>query len=304
MNQDNNYHKNLIQPIIRPIGAHVSIHGGLFHAPQRAQQLGATAFGMFVKNQRRWQEEAYTPETIARFQQQLAQFGIRPEHVLVHSGYLINLGSPKTEVQQRSRLALTDELQRCEQLGLRRLVLHPGSHLHQLSEKECLIQIAQGIDQALAHTQEQVVILLENSAGQGTNLGYRLEQLAFLIEQVIALNPRHAQQIGVCIDTCHLWAAGYDFSSKEGYHNTWQQFERQIGWPFLYGIHINDSYGDCGSHLDRHAPLGQGSIGQATFMRLLQDPRLAQIAWILETPDESCWVAEINWLRTNGKTDD
>ncbi len=278
----------------RLIGAHVSIQGGVFNAPQRARQLGANAMAMFVKNQRRWRDRAFDYEVVQSFKEQLHLAGIASQNVLVHSGYLINLGSPDITVRTNSVAALVDEIQRCEQLGLSRLVLHPGSHLRQISERNCLQLIAEGVNAALDET-ANVMILLENTAGQGSNLGYNFEQLASIIGQV-----GQAERIGVCIDTCHLWAAGYDLSQEDSYQATWLSFERLIGWSFLYGIHINDSKGGCGSHLDRHAGLGMGAMGSKVLLRLLADERLAVVPWVLETPNYELWSKEISWLRANG----
>ena len=278
----------------RAIGAHVSIQGGIFNAPIRAKQLKANAMAIFVKNQRRWQDQVLGLEEIKQFQRQLADAQIECNNVLVHSGYLINLGSPKSLVREHSIGALIDELKRCSQLGLTKLVLHPGSHLNQMPIEQCLQLIANGINIAFDQT-KKVKILLENTAGQGSNLGYNFEQIAYIIKRVTQV-----ERLGVCLDTCHLWASGYDLSSEEGYQLTWQSFEQHIGWAFLQGMHINDSKGDCGSHLDRHASLGVGTLGTKTFMRLLQDTRLIAIPWILETPNSELWPQEIDWLKTHG----
>lgn len=271
-------------------GAHVSIAGGVENAPLNAAAIGATAFAMFTKNQRQWSAPPISEASAAAFRENCKKFGYTPDHILPHDGYLINMGNPESEKRKNAVAAFTDEMYRCQFLGLKLLNLHPGSHLKQISETECLSHIAAGINSALAET-EGVVAVLENTAGQGTNLGYTFRQLAEIMEQV-----NDQSRIGVCIDTCHGFAAGYDFSTEEGYEKTMEEFNQVIGFKFLRGMHLNDAKGVLSGRLDRHDSLGKGYIGMDAFRRIMKDPRIQDIPLILETPDESLWKEEIATL--------
>lgn len=276
-------------------GAHVSIAGGVENAPLNAAAIGATAFAMFTKNQRQWKAPPISEESAAAFKENCKKYGYTPDVILPHDGYLINMGNPDPEKRKNAVAAFTDEMYRCQVLGLKLLNLHPGSHLKQISETECLAHIAAGINSALEET-EGVVAVLENTAGQGSNLGYTFQQLAEIMEQI-----RDRSRIGVCIDTCHSFAAGYDFSTEEGYVRTMEEFERVIGFEFLRGMHINDAKGVLSGHLDRHDSLGKGSLGMEAFRRIMKDPRIQDIPLILETPDESLWKEEIATLLSYAK---
>ena len=272
------------------IGAHVSIEGGIFNAPLYAQEIGAKAFAFFTKNQKRWQSKPYAPEDIIKFKSNLKISGILPSHVLAHSGYLINLGNPEKNRRQMSIDALIDESKRCEQLGIEKLVFHPGSHLRVISEKDCLDYIASAINEVHVAT-NKVILLIENTAGQGSNLGYKLEHLAHLISKTNDKN-----RIGVCIDTCHLFASGVDFRTKDEYTKTWNKFEKTIGFKYLKGVHLNDSQGDLGSLKDRHESIGKGKIGLDPFEFLMQDIRFDDMPMVLETVDPTIWDQEIKLL--------
>ncbi|WP_207061827.1 deoxyribonuclease IV [Motiliproteus sp. SC1-56] len=272
------------------VGAHVSAAGGVENAPLNAAQIGARAFGVFTKNQRQWQAKPLTEAGIEAFKRNLAETGIAPEAVLVHDSYLINLGHPDPEALAKSRAAFVDEMARCAQLGLPLLNFHPGSHLRKIDEQRCLALIADSINQALAQV-EGVTAVIENTAGQGSNLGWRFEHLAEIIHRV-----EDKSRIGVCIDTCHAFAAGYDLRTRAACEQTWAEFDRVVGFDYLRGMHINDAKSDFGSRVDRHHSLGAGNIGWDAFAYIMQDPRFDGIPLILETVDASIWADEINAL--------
>ena len=271
-------------------GAHVSASGGVYNAPLNAKKIGAKAFALFVKNQRQWKAKPYDEKTIEKFKQNLAEVGISPKHVLPHDSYLINLGHPEVEQREKSLNAFIDEVQRCEQLGLKMLNFHPGSHLRKISEEECLDLIAENMNKTLEVTKD-VTLVIENTAGQGSNLGYKFEHLAYLIDKSI-----DKSRVGVCIDTCHMFVAGYDIRDKEAYDKTWSEFDRVVGFEYLRGMHINDSLTPLGSKKDRHQSLGKGQIGLEFFKTLANDPRMDDIPLVLETIDESIWKEEIELL--------
>ncbi len=271
-------------------GAHVSASGGVFNAPLNAKEIGAKAFALFTKNQRQWKAKPLDAETIDKFKQNLEEAGIKPQHVLPHDSYLINLGHPEEEKRQKSLDAFIDEVQRCEQLGLDRLNFHPGSHLKKISEEVCLDRIAESMNKTLEET-EGVTLVIENTAGQGSNLGYKFEHLAYLIDKSIDKN-----RVGVCIDTCHMFTAGYDIRTREAYDKTWQEFDEIVGFEYLKGMHINDSKPDLGSRVDRHHSLGKGKIGLDAFRFIMNDPRMDDIPLVLETIDDTIWDQEIALL--------
>ncbi|HIP53422.1 MAG TPA: deoxyribonuclease IV, partial [Chromatiales bacterium] len=270
---------------MKRVGAHVSASGGVENAPINAQKIGAKAFALFTKNQRQWRAKPLTDESIGAFKDNLQQAGIAPKHVLPHDSYLINLGHPETEGLKKSRDAFLDEMQRCEQLGLKLLNFHPGSHLKKISEAVCLARIAESINRALQKT-KGVTAVIENTAGQGTNLGYRFEQIADIIEQV-----EDKERVGVCLDTCHTFTAGYDLRTAEACDQTFGEFDRIVGFRYLRGIHLNDSKPDLGSRVDRHESLGKGKLGWEVFRYIMNDARFEEIPLILETPDDSRWAA-------------
>lgn len=274
------------------IGAHVSASGGVENAPANTYAIGATAFALFTKNQRQWTAKPLTDESIATFKSECEKYGYQPHQILPHDSYLINLGHPEKEKLQKSRNAFLDELQRCEQLGLDRLNFHPGSHLKQTDEETCLTTIAESINWALAKTQG-VTAVIENTAGQGSNMGYALEQLQAIIERV-----EDKSRVGVCIDTCHAFTAGYELNTLEGYSNFWKNFEETVGFEYLKGMHINDSKKELASHVDRHESIGKGFIGIDFFKWLMNDARIDEIPLILETPNPNIWDEEIAMLKS------
>lgn len=276
---------------MKRIGAHVSASGGVFNAPLNAAKIGADAFAMFVKNQRRWDAPPLRAEEIAAFKDALKQSGISAEHVLVHDSYLINLGHPREAEREKSLNAFIDEIRRCEALGLKLLNFHPGSHLNEISAQECLDNIAESLNFAIANT-SGVKLVLENTAGQGSNLGYDFAQLAYVIGKI-----SNKDRIGVCIDTCHAFAAGYDLRSRQAYERTMSEFDRAIGYKFLSGMHLNDTKNELGVRKDRHESLGRGFLGLAAFENIMNDPNIDEIPLILETIDDSLWAEEIAMLR-------
>lgn len=272
------------------IGAHVSASGGVENAPLNAHAIGAKAFAFFTKNQRQWKSVPLTAKSIDLFKQYCEEYNYSPNQILPHDSYLINLGHPEEEPLLKSRDAFLDEFRRCEQLGLDRLNFHPGSSLKAISEEECLTLIAESINITLNQT-KGVTAVIENTAGQGSNLGYSFEHLAYIIDKV-----EDKSRIGICIDTAHTLAAGYDITTQEGFEDTFNTFERIVGFKYLKGMHINDSKKALGSRVDRHDSIGKGFIGLTPFSLLMKDVRFDNIPLILETPDETIWAEEINYL--------
>jgi deoxyribonuclease-4 len=287
------------------VGAHVSASGGVDNAPLNAMAIGAKAFALFTKNQRQWVAKPLETKTIDAFKKNLEASGILPKHVLPHDSYLINLGHPETDKLEKSRDAFIDELERCRLLGLEKLNFHPGSHLVKIPKKDpeyndklmeaelhCLDVIAESMNMAIEATRDSdVKLVIENTAGQGTNLGYRFEHLAHLIGKV-----EDKSRVGVCLDTCHTFTAGYDLRTREAYDETMDAFERIVGFQYLMGMHINDSKPKLGSRVDRHASLGEGEIGWDAFRFIMNDLHMDDIPLILETIDESIWAEEIKAL--------
>ena len=272
------------------VGAHVSASGGVFNAVANAQAIGAKAFALFTKNQRQWNGKELDIETIDKFKNALQVSGILPRHILPHDSYLINLGHPEDEQREKSMEAFLDEVQRCELLGLDKLNFHPGSHLKKISEDECLGKISEAINSTLDKT-KGVSLVIENTAGQGSNLGWRFEHLAQIIDKV-----EDKSRVGVCIDTCHMYSAGYDIRTREAYDKSWSEFDKIVGFKYLMGMHINDSKAKFGSHVDRHNSLGAGEIGLDAFRFIMNDERMDDIPLILETIDDSIWKEEIALL--------
>lgn len=272
-------------------GAHVSASGGVANAPAHAYAIGAVGFALFTKNQRQWTAKPLTAAEVEAFRQACTTYGYAPAQILPHDSYLINLGHPEEEGLEKSRQAFCDEMQRCEALGLDRLNFHPGSHLNRISEVESLDRIAASIDLALECTQG-VTAVIENTAGQGSNLGFRFEQLAYIIERV-----KDKSRVGMCIDTCHAFAAGYDLCTAAACDATFDELDRVVGLKYLRGMHLNDAMKPLGSRIDRHAPLGDGAIGWECFRYIARDSRFEGVPLILETPDESRWPDEIEALK-------
>ncbi|TVR33011.1 MAG: deoxyribonuclease IV [Balneolaceae bacterium] len=273
------------------IGAHVSAAGGVENAPVRAHEIGATGFALFTKNQRQWTAKSLTEESIKAFKENCEKYGFTMDAIIPHDSYLINLGHPEKPKLQKSRDAFLDELQRCEQLGIKMLNFHPGSHLKKISESECLKIIADSINWALDKT-ETVKAAIENTAGQGTNMGFRFEHLAEIMDQV-----EDKERVGVCIDTAHAFVAGYDLSTEEGFTDTFRQFEQIIGFDKLLAMHLNDSKKELGTKVDRHDSLGDGFIGWTPFELIMKDERFDGIPLILETPNLDRWPEEIRKLK-------
>jgi deoxyribonuclease-4 len=274
------------------IGAHVSAAGGVSNVPQRAKDIGATAFALFTKNQRRWEAKPLEESEVDGFKKECERLGFTPDQIIPHDSYLINLGNPKPDALKKSRDAFLDELQRCEQLGITMLNFHPGAHLKQYTEQECLSVIAESINLALDET-EFCAAVIENTAGQGTNVGYKLEHLAEIIDQV-----DDKERVGVCIDTCHAFVAGYDLSEKTSFDKFWNDFDALIGLEYLKALHLNDAQKPCGSKVDRHDPIGQGLIGEDAFKWICSDDRFARIPMVLETPNTEEWEKDITRLRS------
>lgn len=273
------------------VGAHVSAAGGVENSPLNAHEIGAGAFALFTKNQRQWNAKPLSDENISKFKQYCKEKGFDNRYILPHDSYLINLGHPEAAGLNKSREAFLDEMQRCEQLGIALLNFHPGSHLQKISEEDCLKKVAESVNLTLDKT-NSVTAVIENTAGQGSNVGYRFEHLARIIELVDDKN-----RVGVCIDTCHAWVAGYEFVEENGYEETWKEFDKVVGLHYLRGIHLNDAKKEKGSKVDRHASLGEGFLGKETFARMMRDDRFNDIPIILETPDDSKWPEEIAWLK-------
>ena len=272
------------------VGAHVSAAGGVDKAPLNAETIGARAFALFTRNQRQWTAKPLAAGEIEDFRKNCRKGGYGPAQILAHDSYLINLGHPEREALVKSRSAFIEEMRRCESLGITLLNFHPGSHLRNSSEKECLDRIAESIDIALSETKE-VTAVIENTAGQGSNLGFRFEQIARIVSQV-----RENNRVGVCLDTAHAFAAGYDLRTPGAFASTLEAFDRLIGLRYLRGVHLNDSKADMGSRVDRHAPIGKGKIGLEAFRFLMNDVRFEGIPLILETPDREQWSEEIALL--------
>ena len=272
------------------IGAHVSASGGVFNAPINAKAIGAKSFALFTKNQRQWVAKPLDEEIITKFKKELDRSEILAKHVLPHDSYLINLGHPDEEKRAKSLDAFIDELKRCEQLGLDRLNFHPGSHLKLISEDNCLELISDSMNEALRQT-SGVSLVIENTAGQGSNLGYDLKHLEYLVK-----NSIDSERVGVCIDTCHIFTSGYDLRTQETYDKTMKKFDTLIGFEYLKGMHLNDSKPELGSRVDRHDSIGVGKLGIDTFKFIMNDERINDIPMVLETIDDTIWEDEIKLL--------
>ena len=272
-------------------GAHVSAAGGVENAPANAHAIGATGFAFFTKNQRQWVAKPLAAGEIDAFREACERYGYTPAQILPHDSYLINLGHPEKEPLEKSRAAFLNEMQRCELLGLDRLNFHPGSHLQKITEQESLDRIAESINMALDRT-HGVTAVIENTAGQGSNLGYTFEQIAYIIDRV-----EDKSRVGVCIDTCHSFAAGYDLATSGGFTETFEHFDNVIGFKYLRGMHLNDAKKELGSRVDRHDSLGKGTLGIEPFKWIMEDERFDGIPLILETPGEALWTEEIRMLK-------
>lgn len=276
---------------MKRIGAHVSASGGVQNAPLNAKEIGADAFALFVKNQRQWSAKPLEKKNITEFDENLKLANIKKEHILPHNGYLINLGHPEDESREKSINAFIDEIERADLLGLKMINFHPGSHLRQISEEECLSLISKSINYIIANT-TNIKLVIENTAGQGSNLGYKLEHLSYLIT-----NTTNKDRIGVCIDTCHFFAGGYDIRSKKAYEKTMSEFDKLIGYKYLSGMHLNDTKNELGVKKDRHDSLGKGALGLEAFENIMRDKNIDEIPLILETINPEIWAEEIQILR-------
>jgi deoxyribonuclease-4 len=275
---------------MKRVGAHVSIAGGVENAPLNARKIGAKAFAMFTRNQRQWHSAPLTAASIEAFRRNCEEAGFLPDHVLPHDSYLINLGAPEADKLEKSRQAFITEMQRTEALGLAMLNFHPGSHLNLTGEDACLATIAESVNRSLDAT-AGVTAVIENTAGQGSNLGWRFEHLARIIELV-----EDKSRVGVCLDTCHLFASGYDLRTSEAFDATLAEFDRVVGMAYLRGMHLNDAKQKLGSKVDRHECLGKGMIGIDAFAHIMRHPALEEIPLILETPNADGWAEEIAML--------
>jgi len=272
------------------VGAHVSASGGVEFAPANAKEIGAKAFAFFTKNQRQWRSSPLTRDNIVRFRENSDKYGFLPMQILPHDSYLINLGNPDRDSLEKSRGSFLDEMKRCELLGLDRLNFHPGSSLGKVSDETSMLLIAESVNRVLDKTQG-ICAVLENTAGQGSSLGYAFEHLRFIIDHIEDKN-----RVGVCLDTCHTFTAGYDISTEYAFNETMKNFETVIGLKYLKGMHLNDSKKGHGSRVDRHESLGKGTLGIEPFRWIMNDPRFDDMPLILETPDESLWKEEIRLL--------
>lgn len=272
------------------IGAHVSVAGGVENAPVNAHQINANAFALFTKNQRQWVGKPISEKSAELFMENCKKFNIQSDYILPHDSYLINLGSPDTEGLAKSRAAFLDEMQRCEQLNIKLLNFHPGSHKNEMSIEKCLDIIAESINITLGKT-KGVTAVIENTSGMGSNVGYEFWHLKYIIDRV-----EDKTRVGVCLDTCHTYTAGYDISGK--YDEVFNEFENAVGFNYLKGIHLNDTSKGLGSRMDRHASIGEGILGMDFFKRFMNDPRFDNMPIILETPDETKWKSEIELLRS------
>ncbi|XP_035694836.1 probable endonuclease 4 [Branchiostoma floridae] len=260
------------------VGAHVSITGGIENAVENAVAINARAFGLFLRSQRQWACKPMEESAARLFREACEKHGFSPSQILPHGSYLLNCGAPNPETLRKSREALVDELKRCEQLGLTMYNFHPGSSCGEITVEECLTRIADSIN--LAHQQTSgVTTVIENMSCQGNTVGGKFAELRGIIDRV-----EDKSRVGVCIDTCHAFAAGYNLSTQAGFDQMMQEFEDTVGFSYLRAMHINDSKGDVGCHLDRHENIGKGKIGIEGFRRVMNDPRLNNIPMILETP--------------------
>ncbi|HPE84630.1 MAG: deoxyribonuclease IV [Chlamydiia bacterium] len=278
------------------VGAHFSAAGGVHNAVIRAAEMEATTLQLFTSNQKQWSSRPIEPEIVEKFLALVEETGM--QKIMSHDSYLINLGSPKQDLLEKSIAAFKGEIERCTQLKLSYMNFHPGAATGS-EEEECLDTIARSIlkCQSLATKDDAPLLLLESTAGQGTALGWRFEHLAHIIEKVAPKMP-----IGVCIDTCHVFAAGYDIRDKKAWDHTLKEFDDVVGLKYLKALHVNDSLKPLGSRRDRHANLGEGEIGIESFEAMMRHPKLQKLPKYLETPNgDTCWKKEIQLLKDFAK---
>ncbi len=264
------------------VGAHISIAGGMYKAGQRALDVGAATMQIFTKSNKSWYAKPIAAEDAERFKQAVKEAGLKK--IMAHTSYLINLAAKNPEVRDKSIKALISELQRCEQLDIPYLVLHPGAHVGQ-GEEVGIKKIADGLDEVFSSVRGKSKILLENAAGQGTNIGATLEQLRAIYD-----GCKHKDRLGICIDTCHAYSAGFDIGTPSGYKAFWDSFRTVIGWELLKAVHLNDSKNVVGARLDRHEKLGKGKIPLKVFSWIINDEHLAGIPKVLETPIDNDYM--------------
>lgn len=273
------------------IGAHTSAAGGVHNALLEGQEIGATAIQLFTSNQKQWNGKPIPNDEVAAWERALQETGIR--HVMSHDSYLINLGSPKDDILAKSRKAIREEIERCHQLKIDYLNFHPGAATG-VSEEQCLDTIVESLlelEPLVAKSSTR--LLLEATAGQGTSVGHRFEHLGYILKKT-----HHKVRLGVCIDTCHIFAAGYDVRTAEEWEKTLSAFDEAVGLKHLYAFHLNDSMKELGSRVDRHAPLGEGKIGLECFRFLMSSPKTRHLPKYLETPDgPPLWKKEIAMLK-------
>lgn len=275
------------------LGAHTSAAGGVFNALYEGQKIGATTIQFFTSNQRQWNARSLSQEVISKWNEARLETGIKS--IMSHDSYLINLGAPDPEVLVKSRHAFREEIIRCLQLGVSLLNFHPGSAL-QAGVDNCLNKIIESLLEMkdLFTGKEGLRLLIETTAGQGSQVGANFEEVAYIVEGV-----KNDLPIGVCIDTCHIFAAGYDIRTKEALQSTLQSFDKKIGLKHLYAFHLNDSQKGLDSRVDRHMPLGEGMIGMDCFRAIMQEPSIAHLPKYLETPGgPELWEKEIKMLRS------
>ena len=272
------------------VGAHVSTEGGVDQAPINAQTIGAKSFALFVKPQRQWIAPPLRPGVAESFQSNCASAGIDRANVLPHASYLINMATPDDAARLKAVDSLVGELRRCAELGLFCLNIHPGSSLKTGTPQEACVRVSDSINRALAAV-SGVDVIIENTSGQGSYLGSRFEELAWIIDGVT-----DKSRVGVCLDTAHLYGAGFDIADDDGYEKTFKEFSKAVGFDKLRALHLNDTKVSGGSHVDRHACIGDGVLGWKTFARIMHDDRFEAIPLVLETPDPERWAEEIRRL--------
>jgi deoxyribonuclease-4 len=271
------------------VGAHVPAQGGVQIAPLNAKGIRARAFALFTRNPRRFRPDPLTAQTVEEFRRNMAECGFLPEHVLPHAGYLLNLSHADRSQRRATALVLREEMERCAELGLKYLNTHPGVRTGESSEADCIGWIADAVNRALEAT-KGVTAVLETTAHR-SGIGTRFEHLAAIIARI-----EDRQRVGVCFDTCHVFAAGYDVRAAAAFGQTLAAFDRVIGLPYLRAVHLNDSKYEFATHGDRHECIGKGKIGKACFEFLMRDPRFENIPLILETPEPDRWAGEIRTL--------
>ena len=273
------------------IGAHTSAAGGSFNALIAGSRIGANCIQFFTNNQKQWRSRTISPDEIQKFHALRETTGI--SHIMSHDSYLINLGCPNKENLEKSRIAFKQEIERCHTLGIDYMNFHPGAALKS-PEKECLDTIVESLLQVEELCKKgPTKLLIEATAGQGSTVGWNFQQLGYLIKHTAKKLP-----IGICIDTCHIFAGGYDISTKKGWQETLDAFDKEIGLKYLMALHLNDSLHPVGSRKDRHAPLGQGEIGIECFKVIMTHPDLKDLPKYLETPKPELWPEEIKLLKS------